>query len=273
MGRIRKRMNQRGRGFTLTELLLVIGLIFLLISLVFYGASALRQTARGLQCMNNQREIMAAWTAYATDNAGRYVAPDTNRHQWDWVNSISVADGTLEQVPGTGYYAETLLAITSGSLYPYTGDVEIYKSPFDDTYHVRSYSLTAYLADGEGASDWDGPPSWRVGTVSRVPKPAETINVVSENDHRGHNINGWGIRNNGPTWIDKLATFDPGHFNFGFVDGHTERYKYAGTSYSDPARIEEAFARLQTDVYYPGPDYDWIQKRLFPGNKAIYGDW
>ena len=260
------------RGFTLTELLVVIGLIMVLVGLILYGMSTIRQTARGLQCMNNQREIMAGWTNYAIDNAGRYVAPDTDRHPWDWVSS-NYPGPNVQVIPGTGYYAEKLSALTEGRLFSYLGDEKVYSSPFDDTGRIRSYSLSAYLADGEGASDWDGPPSWRVGTVSRVPKPAETVNVVTESDHRGHNINGWGIRNNGPTWIDKLATYDTGYFNFAFVDGHTERYKYAGTSYTDPDRIEVAFNRNQTDVYYPGPDYDWIQKRLFPGSRAIYGDW
>ncbi|MCH2160572.1 MAG: hypothetical protein MK085_01725 [Phycisphaerales bacterium] len=261
---------------------MVISLIVVLVGLVLFGMSAIRQTARGLQCLNNQRELMSGWTAYAIDNSGRYVGPDTNRHnfteqrRWDWVYSGSngnVGGPHVEYIPGTGYYAEKLSALSEGRLYPYIGDTKIYISPFEDTGRVRSYSLSSFLTDGEGSSEWGGPPSWRVGTVSRVPKPAETINVVAETDHRGHNINGWGIRPNGPTWIDKLAIFDPGYFNFAFIDGHTERYKYSGTSYTDPDRIEVAFSRPQTDVYYPGPDYDWIQKRLFPGSRAIYGDW
>ena len=70
-----------------------------------------------------------------------------------------------------------------------------------------------------------------------------------------------------------LASPWTGYFNFAYADGHVERYKWAGTSYTDPAPIEEAFMRLQTNVYYPGPDWDWISKRLFPGTRALYGDW
>ena len=264
--------NKFRTGFTLTELLLVIGMIMVLIAMVLYGTSQLRQTAWGVQCLNNERQIMAAWTNYATDQAGRYIAPDTARHTWDWVSSNYPGPNT-QLIPGTGYYAEKESAITEGSLYAYTGDSQIYRSPLDTTEKVRTYSLSAYLTDGEGASQWGGPPSWRIGTVSRIPKPAETINIVAENDHRGHNINGWGIWPDHPSWIDKLATFDPGYFNFAFVDGHTERYKWAGTSYTDPDSIEIAFNRPQTDVYYPGPDYDWVSARLFPGNRALYGDW
>ena len=163
-------------GFTLTELLVVIALISLLVGLVLFGLSSIRQTARGLQCLNNQREMMGGWTAYAVDNAGRYVGPDTNRHnytptkRWDWVYSGSngnVGGIHMEPVPGTGYYAEKLSALTEGRLYAYIGDTNIYRSPFDDTGRVRSYSLSSFLTDGEGSSEWGGPPSWRVGTDSR----------------------------------------------------------------------------------------------------------
>jgi prepilin-type processing-associated H-X9-DG protein len=141
------------------------------------------------------------------------------------------------------------------------------------TDNLRSYSLSSFFSDGEGSSDWGGPPTWRISTRSRIPKPSETICVVTEFDHRGYNINGWGISPFGPTWIDKLMIWDTGYFNFAFADGHVERYKWAGESYTDSDPIDVAFMRPQTDVYYPGPDWDWISKRLFPGTRALYGGW
>lgn len=252
------------------ELLVVIGIIMVLLAILMYGMSKVRQTSLGLKCLSNERQLMAGWVSYATDNDGRYVAPDTNRHAWDWVKSVGA---NMQYIPGTGYYAEKESALTEGKLYPYIGDIRIYRSPFDDTGRVRTYSLSAFLTDGEGTSDWGGPPQWQISTISRIPKPAETINLLAETDHRGHNINGWGISPFNPSWIDKLAIFDLGYFNFGYVDGHTERYKWAGTSYTDPDPIEVAFIRPETNVWYPGPDWDYISARLFPGSRALYGDW
>ena len=54
---------------------------------------------------------------------------------------------------------------------------------------------------------------------------------------------------------------------------YEERRKWAGESYTDSDPIEVAFMRPQTDVYYPGPDWDWISQRLFPGSRALYGGW
>ena len=267
------RGNSTG-GFTLVELLVVIAMIGVLISLVISATSVLMQTSRGLTCLSNQRQMMLAWDGYATDNAGRYVAPDTNRHAWDWVRSVGNNMG-----PGN---TEKISALTEGRLYPYAGDVRLYRSPVDKSDPIlrpRTYSLSAFFTDGEGTSDWNGPPSWSIGTRSRIPKPSETIAMVAEHDRRGHNINGWGINPYTPDWIDQLMTDDTGYFNFAFADGHVERYKWAGTNYrpigAPPISIEVAFndPGQLTNVYYPGPDWDWVSERLFPGSVALYGDW
>lgn len=272
----RRPTNRKPSGFSLVELLVVIAMIGVLISLIIYATGTLQQTSRGLTCLSNQRQIMVAWDGYATDNSGRYVAPDTDRNDWDWVRSIKPQDdpdggGTLEFKDGQ--WRERDIAITQGTLWPYMGDFRLYKSPVTRTDNLRSYSLSSFFSDGEGSSDWGGPPTWRISTRSRIPKPSETICVVTEFDHRGYNINGWGISPFGPTWIDKLMIWDTGYFNFAFADGHVERYKWAGESYTDSDPIDVAFMRPQTDVYYPGPDWDWISKRLFPGTRALYGGW
>jgi prepilin-type processing-associated H-X9-DG protein len=69
--------------------------------------------------------------------------------------------------------------------------------------------------------------------------------------------------------------WDTGYFNFAFADGHVERHKWAGKSYSHPEPIEIAFnsPTQLTNIYYPGPDWDWVSKRLFPGSAALYGGW
>ena len=253
------------RGFSLVELLVVIALIAVLISLILYATGSLQKTSRGLTCLSNQRQLMVSWDGYATDNSGRYVAPDTNRHPWDWVRSVGANLG-----PGN---TERESAITEGTFWPYVGDLRLYQSPLTQSDNLRTYSLSAFFSDGEGSDYWGGPPSWQIATRSRIPKPSETISIVAEFDHRGHNINGWGISPYGPNWIDKLMIWDTGYFNFAFADGHVERYKWSGESPTDSDPIEVAFMRPQTDVYYPGPDWDWISKRLFPGSRALYGGW
>ena len=61
----------RGRGFTLVELMTVVGLIAVLVSLFMPVLSKVRAAANTTGCIANLRQIGAAWTTYLADNHGR----------------------------------------------------------------------------------------------------------------------------------------------------------------------------------------------------------
>src|SRR5918993_6089601 len=58
------------RGFTLTELLVVMGLIALLISLLMPALGQARAAARSTGCLSNLRQMGLAWTMYLSENRG-----------------------------------------------------------------------------------------------------------------------------------------------------------------------------------------------------------
>jgi len=84
--------RRRRRGFTLVELLVVIGIIAVLVSLLLPSLNRAREQARKTKCANNLRQIGIALQMYVNANKGWLPAPATGYkpaggwYQEDWVH-------------------------------------------------------------------------------------------------------------------------------------------------------------------------------------------
>src|SRR4051812_18489104 len=83
----RRRLLDRRYGFTLLELLIVVGIIAALLAILLPTLGRMRETARRVRCLANLRQLGTALLAYTADNNGHYPfhADIGGAHPEDWI--------------------------------------------------------------------------------------------------------------------------------------------------------------------------------------------
>src|SRR6476646_4303280 len=99
--------SQRRSGFTLVELLVVIGIIAVLIGVLLPALNKAREAARQVQCLSNMKQLANAVMMYCGDNKGWMpgrggnntdsMVPASNFVQgtsttWDWIAWLRLTD-------------------------------------------------------------------------------------------------------------------------------------------------------------------------------------
>ena len=207
--------KNRRRGFTLVELLMVIGIIAVLISLLLPTLNKAREQARRVKCMANLKQLTWAYLAYAQESRGRIAGANTGD---------PVADRSFHDWVATG---NTRACLTLGMLWPYLKNYDVYKCPNDRINYFHTYSINSWL-DGEGPAAMGDTDVCK--RLSRIKYPVTTFVFIEEMDPRGWLMNSFMVPPYPATnWTDIPAPMHERVGMISFADGHAQMW-----SWSDP---------------------------------------
>ncbi len=228
---------RKRRGFTLIELLVVIAIIAILMSILMPALSRVKEQARGIACMANQKTMGLAYVMYADENddsmcggMARY-SPTNGVPPWIMPPLDYQADGSHIQ---TDNDSVTLLqrqnGLREGALWQYIKDVGAYHCPGDNRITQgtsngktlrylawRSYSLPDYL---KAVARTDPK------KLTNFTSPATKMLFVEEIHDSMYNVDGWSYKPGENTLWDPLGMFHSRSCTFSFMDGHAETKKW-----------------------------------------------
>jgi prepilin-type N-terminal cleavage/methylation domain-containing protein len=242
------------RAFTLIELLVVIAIIVILAALLLPGLSRSKIQAQGIQCLDNRKQLQLAWHMYVGDNKDYAPAVDNN---WDTPDTASLwtefwCDGTMFDYNN----CTNPTTIMDGLLYPYLGNLKVYRCPGDPSTQkdagnapagapagpsrTRSMSCSpVFSSSGSDAANWLPEGSYQIyPKAALVVKPADTFVFVDE-DYRSINDGAFAVEMTPPgstsaTEVDYPAGYHGNAGGFSFADGHAIIHKWESVNTFTP---------------------------------------
>jgi prepilin-type N-terminal cleavage/methylation domain-containing protein len=129
-------------GFTLVELLVVIGIIAMLIALLLPTVKGAREHSVRVHCSNNLRQIMIGSLGYSADSHGYLPFPN-----WAGMNSTYTGPGWLYQPSTVAFIPD---AVKTGVVWTWVRNPDTFKCKLDQgPYPVGStHLLTSYMMNG-----------------------------------------------------------------------------------------------------------------------------
>ena len=268
--------SQATAGFTLVELLVLIGIIAILAALLLPALSKAKARANTVVCLNNVKQLQLAWHMYAEDHDDWMAAncvgtrPGDTPELSSWVGGIMVYETTRPTFADFSDSTNTLKLVPGGygSIGQYTKSPGLYKCPADKSWillggqrhsRVRSVSMSAYL----GRAEWYRN-AYCFSKTSDLTEPGPANTFVFVDEHEDSIWCGAFLVAANTSWADTFWAGIPAGRHIGagiftFADGHAETKKWRDRRTSVPVKRQQ---RLEVQKDCPhNPDVLWVRER------------
>jgi prepilin-type N-terminal cleavage/methylation domain-containing protein/prepilin-type processing-associated H-X9-DG protein len=233
--------GKQNRGFTLIELLVVIAIIAILAAMLLPALAKAKQTAKGIMCLNNSKQLTLAWRIYADDNNGGLVASlGTTANPTNYQGRPVWMSGNFSTSVTSQWNYKT--DIINSPLWSYIGKgPTIFRCPADTSTvtvagvaypRVRSISMSQAFDFGQ----WLTAANWRTyAKIDQIIKPVQTFVFIDENPNTINDAafatqcDGAEDGTGSPAIVDVPATYHNNAAGLSFADGHSEMHKWHGS--------------------------------------------
>jgi len=254
-------MNRsKSHGFTLIELLVVIAIIAILAAILFPVFAQVREKARAISCLSNEKQIGLAIMQYVQDYDETYVPSQRNANAGEIAaikNSAVTTHIVSWQYLVNPYVKNGNNQVTDIGDYELAGGV--WACPSFPATIAREYGISGYIAGDVsdfGAAEWGQAGGYAPAALASLPLPSEEILIVEHGymggatgtgsdvkDWQDTKFNTWGwgagstsgvvranIDNdsqaNAYPWAGTMPRFrHQGNCNMIFADGHAKAIK------------------------------------------------